>query len=495
VKKIFFLVTLLSLPIISSCSDWLSWSQQNIQASSSWVEIQETPLGQEETKEVKTQQAIQSKIEGIRKRLALKGLIIDWDSYYRDGKIALALTKYLKFYRENPEDELILEKIWDSYFSMHKYQSAYNYYSRIQDQNETLRDKTALSLIHEINFTNVTEIKVAQNTLTEILPDWQQKYYYLNSLECVLDFHACKVSFNEYFWPEEKSESNEIIEQSEITYTKLLAIKSAIENYRNFKLDQVYLKDAYIVASWYSNDMYNLASHMWENILSYKPWYRPILKIAAQSYFGLWDYEKSREILLKYQEIDDEDPAVNYMLGIIHTQLWDYLIANIYLSKALDLGSVESLDIRRQLIHNFYSLDNQSNVLKQFKEFIEKEVNYTENDLWLAVYYHILGWDYDTALSWAKLWIKRFTKNWWNFYAYQAWIMREQWDLEAANTILTEWNEIFPENPFILINLWYTALAKQEKWTAISNFKTVQRNFPNTEFALSAQQELDLLSQ
>jgi len=493
VKKIIFIIWLLSLSLLSSCIGKNPTSNDENPQSADENISQSQIADAEKTREEALQIAVQSKIEMMRKRLALKGLIIDWDAYYRDGQIALALVNYLEFYRKNPDDQLILEKLWDVYFNMNKYNSSYEYYSKIENPNDYHLNQMALSKIYDVNYDDLGEIKATQKFLRKNLENEEQAFYYINSLDCAIDFHNCKVSFNDYFWPETNENKNGTWTLT--NFSKLTDIRISIENYRNFRVDQVYLKDAYIVASWYSNDLYSLSAYMWENILSYKPWYKPILKIVAQSYFQLWQYEKARATLLKYQAIDDEDDAVNYMLGIINTQMRDYVLANIYLSKAIDLGSPKSIEIRRQLIHNFYQLDNGVNILLEFQKLIENEENYTANDLWLGIYNHILEWDYETALSWAKLWMIKFPENWWNFYAYQAWILREQWQIEIADSLLKIWIEKYPENAFILINLWYTALAREEKWSAISYFKTVQRNFPNTEFALSAQKELDIISQ
>lgn len=478
---------------MASCSLWNA-PVSDIGSENTNVDQKQETLNPEQENGIDTQESVQSKIETIRKRLALKWLIIDGDWYYREWKIAQALVKYLEFYRQNPEDQLILEKLWDAYYNLHKFSSAHSYYTKIQDPTENILDKTARSLLHEVDLSDPTSVRETRLTLREILPEWEILDYYDTSLSCTLDFHNCKLDLNEYFWPWETQEET-YGSGSEISFAKLWDLKTAIQNYRNFQVDQVYLKDAYIVASWYTHWLYNISSHMWEEILWYKPWYKPILKLVAQSYFELWEYEKSREILLKYQDIDDEDPAVNYLLWVIYTQIGEYILANIHLSKAIKLQSPESLEIRRQLIHNFYQLDNQNNILKEFQNLIENEENYIPEDLWLGIYNHILEWDYETGLNWAKLWIEKFPEEAGNFYAYQAWIHREQWELELADSVLQIWNEKFPDTPFILINLWYTALEQGKKWAAIGYFKTILRDYPNTEFALSAQQEIDILSE
>ena len=143
----------------------------------------------------------------------------------------------------------------------------------------------------------------------------------------------------------------------------------------------MYLKDAYIIGAWYSNGLYPLAISLGERLLETKKNYKPILKIVAQSYFELGEYEKSREILGKYYELDDNDPAVAYLLGVINTKLREYVLANIYFSQALELSYDPEIDIHRNMIHNFHTLGSEKNMLQAFSRLIESENEFTENDL------------------------------------------------------------------------------------------------------------------
>lgn len=147
------------------------------------------------------------------------------------------------------------------------------------------------------------------------LPE-DQEYYFLNSLLCSSDFHACKKSFGEYFWPETPEiviEGEEEIVK-ETTFPELLAIKQAIQSYRNFQVDDVYFKDAYIIGAYFSNEMYNLAILLGNSLLEEKKDYKPIIKIIAQSHYELGNFEESRSMFNTYYEIDKTDAAVVYSL-------------------------------------------------------------------------------------------------------------------------------------------------------------------------------------
>lgn len=468
--------------------------QENAQENTEEEITQNTDIETEHTEiineaeEPKTKEDIvREKIERIKKRLALKWLIIEGDSYYRNDQLALALKKYLEFYKENPDDSLIHEKIWDTYFEMKKYASALNYYKKIEDPKEYIQKQMARSLFYTTNVNSIEERIQLRNDLWDIWLNKEQYFYYTTSLACSGDFHECKLAFQEYFWPEAG-------EEPIVQFQDLKNIKTAIENYRNFQIDQVYLKNAYIIGAWYGDKLYNLAIHLWEELLVEKPWYKPVLQIIAQSHFELWNYEASRDTLAKYYEEDDDDPAVTYMLGIINTKLREYVLANIYLQKTIKLWYTDSLLARRQLIFNLYTLENDESMLQEFTDLIEQEESYQIEDLRLAIYYHILHGKYDTALKWSKLWQNKFPETA-DFYAYEWWILRELWDVEWADSILQAWLLIDESNPFLLINIAYNELEKENTSIALIYFKKIVRDFPVSEFALQAEKEIEKISE
>lgn len=466
--------------------------------SSSWSSQVESlkPL-----KELSREDIVRQKIETIKKRLALKGLIIEWDTYYRWWQHALALKKYLEFYKQNPQDDIINEKIGDTYFSMHKYGSALNYYKKIATQSEGLLLKITYSYFYDSDITDPSQKEFLKDNILSLSLGEQEKFYFLTSLWCLEDFHGCKVDFGEYFtqeiplqdsWEEKEWwEAEPDIQTREIFFEDLDAIKTAITNYQNFQLDQVYLKNAFIVWAYYQNKLYPLAIHLWEHLLKEKTDYKPVLKIVWQSYFELWEYEKAREIFSQYYEIDDSDPSVAYALWVIQTKLREYVLANIYFQKSLDLGYSNTPDIFRQLIHNYHILENDQNMLQSFLLLIEADI-YEQEDLQLAIYYHILHEDYQTALAWSKLGQEVFSDNG-NFYAYEWWILRTQWDIDSSKQILSDAKARFEENSFILINLAYTYLEEGNISQALVLFKIIISIAPESEFAVQAEKELETL--
>jgi hypothetical protein len=66
-------------------------------------------------------------------------------------------------------------------------------------------------------------------------------FFYTTALSCVDDFHLCKKDFSTYI--------------EDITHTlnskEMLALKTTLENYTNFKLEDVHYKDALIIGTLY----------------------------------------------------------------------------------------------------------------------------------------------------------------------------------------------------------------------------------------------------
>jgi len=489
-KHIFFLTIIV---FFGSCN---LQEVDNTDTHSTWSSIVV-----EKTQEELNEEIVRERIETIRKRLALKWLIIEWDSYFRDWQLPLALNQYLNFYKENPNDDLIKSKIWDTYFEMNKFSSARKYYNEIEQKTPEIEEKIFLNLWYT---TNLNTPALYPRLLSEIETSFNDDeiiFYSKTLLSCLSNFHECKKEFWYYFWPSEK-ETNaewefEVIWESDsetsISYPWLQNIKNAIVNYRNFWIDDVSLKDAYILWALFEDKMYTLSIKLWEQILEDRPWYKPVVKIIAQSHFYLWDYEAARDALWDYYENDDEDPAVAYMLWVTNTKLREYVLANIYFSKSLALDYNPSVNAYRQLIHNYYVLEDEEKIRSTFKNMVKFETEIEDIDLALWIYYHILGEEYQTALTWSKRGQELYPENS-DFYGYEWWVYREQWKNEASIDILETGLELDSNNPFVIINLAYSETQIGNTWKALVYFKKVLRDFQDTEFAIIAEEEIVKLS-
>lgn len=483
---------ILGLIISSLIIGWIAWyktgffdSSQRI--SNIWNQEKtifpnwDIPQSTENIRKKTGEEIVQDKILQIRKRLALKGLIIEGDRFLSQGEDNLAIKKYLTFYKENPSDSLILEKLWDTYFSIHKYESASSYYEKMPSPWK----KYILSIMYITDFSNIIQVNDLIKKIKSVSLSEQEKFYYTTSAQCSIEFHQCKLDFQDFF----EILNPQTWEAQEITYLPLNNIKNAIKNYKNFQLDDILLKNAYIIGAWYGDNLFSLTSFLWEKELAVRPDYKPILKIIAQSYFKLWKYEQSRVHLNNYNGINDADAAVAYMLWVVNTQLGEYILANIHFERAIELWYSESVLARRALIYNFYTLDNKDNLLKNLQILIETE-DYTQNDASIAIYNHIVYESYTWVEEILPKIQKKFPEDW-NIFAYHGWLEREKWQNTKAREILKAWEKLDPNNPFLLINIAYNEQNLWNKWAALIYFKKTIIQWEWTEFSEQAKIEIE----
>ncbi len=420
---------------------------------------------------------INEKINTLRKRSKLKWLIIKWDIYLQNEQLALALKNYLNAYKQNPKDEKIIKKIWDTYFEMKKYKSSYNYYSKILDYKHLNKEKLILSLFYYKDLKSITQRKEIEIELNKYNLEKDELFYYKNSLKCIENFHLCKKDFNKYF-----------DENKEIKDLKLIEIKKAIQNYQNFQIEEIYYKNALIIWAYFINKLYPLNIILWEDLLKEKENYQPIIKILWKSYYELWNYKKSRDLLAKYYTINDNDAWVVYLLWIIQSKLHEYILSNIYLNKAIEKWYTPNIDVRRRLIHNYYLLWNIERLLSNFKILIENG-DFDKDDLSVAIYYHIINKDFSFAIKWSKKWIELYPKSE-IFYWYLWWIYKEQWNLNKAKEFLEKGLKINPNNPLLLLNMWYLYKLENESNKSVIFFKkTIKINW-DWEFWKLAKEEI-----
>jgi tetratricopeptide (TPR) repeat protein len=271
----------------------------------------------------------------------------------------------------------------------------------------------------------------------------------------------------------------------------LMRIKTAINNYRNFKIEELYYKNALITWAFYTNKLYPISILIWKSILREKKDYKPILKIIAKSQYDMWDYTSSKETLTKYYSIDESDPWIAFLLWVVNSKLREYVLSNIFFNKALTEGYSPSIDIRRKLIHNYFLVWNIPKFLSSFKSLVEEKDAETE-DIQLAIYYHIVNDDLSFAIKRSKKWIRLFPKED-MFYWYLWWILKERKNLTEAKKILKKWLEINSRNPLILLNIWYVEKMQWNQNKSIVYFKKTIKLNKNWEFWKMAQDELDLI--
>lgn len=486
--------------------EWKTQKEVQIIPEPEIVEVKEIKKV-EEKKEVQppkdiSKEIVRQKIERLRKKNALKSAIKVWEAYLDDKEYVSALPKYLSILKEIPNDENITQQVWHIYFALKKFQNAYRYYERIKEYKNLDKSLAINALIaSKINILTPKNIENIKKEVMSFPLNEEEKFYHINSLTCIWDLITCKSNFSAHFQTLQEKETNIELEELQNIYTSFI-------NYENFKLEDISYQDALITWAFFSNGAYPIAINTGKEILKEKTNYKPIIKIVAKSYFELWEYAKAKEYLLKYNEIDNTDPEISYLLWVIYGKLHDYVLSSIHLKKSIEIWYTDSIDARRRIIYNYNKVWETEKMLKAFKEMIEKEPTITINDIDLALYHHIVNgkiqeWKEINQFALAKYTTKNpqgevIIEHWDVLYWYLWWIQLEEteveWSLKIAEKNINKWREFDSKNPMIHFVLWKLQLKKEEEKKALSSFEKTIALWTIKEFSRLAQEEIEKIN-
>lgn len=439
-------------------------------------------LSEEEKKELREEIEAQRRIEILRNRFALQWTIRSWDEYIEKGLPLLALSQYLRALNSSPNDPMIIEKLADTYFSINRFSQAANTYYRIKD---TLWEEKKQNLIKSIVFSTSPwdreNIRLNWRKIEELNINRHDKVFYINSLNCTINYNWCIEIFQNY-----------INENEEINSIWLNRIKNALENFTNFQTERDYYRDVLILWALFTEWLYNISAYLWERILNEMPDYRTVLLIVWESYFNLWQYEKARKHLWEYFILENNDMQVAYMLWVINLRLRDYIRSNIHFNQVLQSDFEDRSSIKRVLAYNHYLLWNKRQMLNTLDKLVElpdSEIT----DFSLNIYYSILEKREQKAIDIANKWIEKF--EWIEgreiFYWYLWWVYREKWELDKARDFLIKWLRINPRNPMINLNMWYLEERLENLERALIYFKRTSTLDTNWEFWKLAEIEIE----
>jgi len=416
-----------------------------------------------------------------------------------------------------------------------KIKKAYSYYSQIKDYKKIDKDRTAITLISSINL-NDENLKYLNSELDSLILSEEQLFYYKTSITCKKNFNLCKKLFSDYFTnrdikDQEEKENIEVwtwVLIKKEKFEELENIKTALENYENFKIDDVLYKWALISWAFFENLLYPVAIETSKSLLKEKKDYKPLLKIIAKSYYELWNYVDSKVYLIKYNKLVKDDAEASYFLWVIYERLHEYILSTIHFKKAIKLWYENNLDLSRRILFNYYELWEIERMLTVFKTIInEHELEITQDDFSIAIYYNIVNEEMNDAKIFAKKALKRFPEseifNW-----YMWWILMDEIDskpqeikntedntsmswskVEETETIKDEiekeepdlykqaeeyiekWLEINPKNPMITLVKWKFEMSKWNLKKAFIYFKKTVSLDNNWDFWNIAKEELE----
>jgi len=478
------------------------------------------------------EQEKKEKIEALRKKLAMRWLILKWDINMENQEYTSALVKYLQILKEIPTDKSTIKKIWDVYFNLQKFKQAYSYYSQIKDYDRLDKDRVVKTLL---SFTTITNenLSYINSELESLWLSEEQLFYYQNSITCKFDFSLCKEKFQDYFT--EKIKNLELKETKEWTWNideiletdktarfeDLYNIEYALINYENFQIDDLLYKWALVSWAFFENGLYPIAIETSKVLLEQKKDYKPLLKIVAKSYYELWNYIEAKLYLIEYNKLVKEDPDVSYFLWVVYQKLHEYVLSNIHLKKALKIWYTDSLDVNKRILFNYYELWEIEKMLVTMKTIIEENKDkLTVNDFSIFIYYHIVNDEIIDAKWFTELALENFSEspvlNW-----YYWWILMEEINSKAENIDIIEntdnieniesiesieieenkyaeaekyiskWLELDTNNPMLNLVKWKLEINKWNISKAFMYFKKTVAVDNNWDFWEIARQELE----
>lgn len=462
----------------------------------------------------------QDKISELRSRLALKWLILKWDENLANWEYISALIKYLQINKEIPNDKSIIQKIWDTYYELKKYDKAYTYYLQLKWNNIYDRNKTAKTLLFSRNAStdNVEDVK------KELLNLWLSKeelFYYTTSLVCKVNFSECRKEFHNYFDLVKRNQTENAwsgTTNQVKKFTDLENIGKALENYDNFQVEDLDYKWALLAWAFYENWLYTIAIKTSEEILKTKKDYKPLIKIIAKSYYELWLYIDAKVYLIKYKEIDPNDNEITFFLWVVYEKLHEYILSTVHFDKAIKNWYKDTVDAYKRIIYNYYEMDNLDKMIETINEMVSKnKEKLSAEDFNLSIYYNIVKEDTKKAKEYTSYAIKKFPESevfnwymWWilmqeenkkplpKYIEALSWSWSEEkikYELEKkyrmAESYIDKWLKQKPDSPMINLVKWKLEIFKRNYKEAYAYLSKTVKLDENWEFWELARNELN----
>lgn len=425
---------------------------------------------------------IKSKLEVIKNRLKLKDIISKWDNFFQNDQLSLAVIQYKIALNKTPDDYKLIEKIWDIYFELKNFNESLVYYKQLINNQWFDTNKYILSLIYTNDILKKSWREKIINELKENIKDEEKIYFYSNTIYCVEDFHQCKKNFDE-----------KIISSSDtIKSNELNEIKLAIKTYTDFWLVDLYYKNSLIVWAFMKLKLYPISIFLWKKLLEEKHDYQAILQIIAQSYFDLWNYEKSQTYLKKYFELAPNDSSAAYILWIINLKLNEYIISNIFLNKAILLKYKDTLNVRRKIAYNYFLLGDKEKMFKVFDDMIKYEKSISKDDINIIINQAIENNITNKIPEWTKIWIKLFPKEP-IFYSYMWKYELDNWKLSLANIYINKWLKIDPKNQTLNYVMWLIYIKEDKNDKAKEYLEKAYTIDKKSKISIEIKKELDAL--
>ena len=451
-----------------------------------WIENTEVGVDEENSQSVWSDsetpnlEAANTKYEVLKNNELYKESIDAWDSYFVENKLISALRNYQIAQKIIPDDDVLKLKIWDVHYELKNFKLAYDSFKWRDDIEWFSKRKEVFSLFNTYNEFSEEDIENLKKELQELQFTEEERIYYLNSLQCIVDFSKCKQFFKDYFYAPE----NVNIELEE-----LLRIKDGLEAYEWSETEDLNYKNALIIGKFFENRHYSVVLKLWKDLLEEFPDYESVIQMVAKSYYELWFYDEAHEILKPLHERKLKDAKISYFMWVINIRRKLFLSSSIYFNKALDAWYEPVIDAKRKLVYNYFLIDNKEKMYLKLNDLLYEE-GVQESDFALWIYQALQDEKYDFALEYAKRGTVNFPESA-RFYGYVADIHMRLWKNDLAIKAIETGKRLNPNEPSLLYYSWKIEFEEKKYNRAILSFKRViSASWGEWEFVESAKAQI-----
>jgi tetratricopeptide (TPR) repeat protein len=159
-------------------------------------------------------------------------------------------------------------------------------------------------------------------------------------------------------------------------------------------------------------------------------------------------YNLAQLYLSQYKKLEPKDPEVDFILGLILFDKWDYETSNIYFNHAVLGGYKPKIVVERKLAYNYWLLEKPKNML-QVLWYLVLNDDVTELDITNAIYLALKSDGARNAQEWIKIGLEKFPNSI-DMLALQAWYFRITDNKTQAQSIV---DEVLKKNSNNLVGL------------------------------------------
>ena len=234
-----------------------------------------------------------SEIEIARRRVALRSIIRKGDYYQARNEAIRAIEYYEQAHKEIRDDPKVTVRLANAYFEIKEFRKAADLFltQDLADFDEPSKLRVIASILFDKDRTD------ASSTVDKLAIKKETKEYLQILILCANTPDMCV----------------ETIRQSMSKDVHIEALQTVIKNAQETSSDPLFV-DALIIGKFYENKAFFAVKKFSSALLTKRPDYRVVLKMAGYASYELGDYVEAASLLDKYYQSDAKDIATAYTL-------------------------------------------------------------------------------------------------------------------------------------------------------------------------------------